>query len=126
MQRLPLLLAAALAGACAAASAAPPPAASPAQARREDRRLVRYDVAIPDPARQWVEITMTVERPRGLRSDVALPAWAPGSYLVRDYARNLDGLRAEDLSGRPLATERLDKQTWRIKHGPKGYRVRYR
>lgn len=127
MQRLPLLLAAALAGACTTASAAPTTSpAAPAKERRTERRLVRYEVAIPDPARRWVEVTMTVEHPGGLRSDLALPAWAPGSYLVRDFARNLDGLRAEDLQGRPLALERLDKQTWRIRHGSKGFRARYR
>lgn len=124
-RRLALCLAAALAGACAAASAAPAPAA-PAWTRREQRRLVRYDVAIPDPARRWVEVTMTVERPGGLRSEVALPAWAPGSYLIRDYARNLDGPAVSDLAGRPLPLTRLDKQTWRIDHGGKGFVARYR
>lgn len=125
----PLLLAAALAGACATASAAPPARSvspAPTASRRDERRLVRYDVTIPDPARRWVEVTMTVERPGGLRTDVALPAWAPGSYLVRDFARLLDGPRVEAIGGGALPVERLDKQTWRIKHGPKGFVARYR
>lgn len=128
-RRLAFCLAAALAAACVSASAAPPPPASPAPAewtRREQRRLVRYDVSIPDPARKWVEVAMSVERPGGLRSELALPAWAPGSYLVRDYARNLDGPAVTDLAGRPLEISRLDKQTWRIDHGGKGFIARYR
>ncbi|HEY8377007.1 MAG TPA: PDZ domain-containing protein, partial [Nannocystis sp.] len=98
----------------------------------ESRRLVRYEVKLPVPgpqggaASRWVDITMTVERPRGLRSDLALPAWIPGSYLIRDFARNLDGPAVTDLAGRPLPVDRLDKQTWRVRHGGKAFRARYR
>ncbi|BDU76700.1 M61 family metallopeptidase [Mesoterricola sediminis] len=56
----------------------------------------------------------------------ALPAWTPGSYLVRDYARFLDRLRVEDGEGRPLAAEKLDKQRWRLPASPGGLRVTYR
>lgn len=122
--RLPLLLAAVLAGACTtAAAAAPAPAV---RSPREQRRLVRYEVAIPDPAQRWLELTMTVERPGGLRSDLALPSWIPGSYLVRDFARNLDGPAVSALDGRALPLERLDKQTWRVRHGGKAFIARYR
>lgn len=123
LRRLSLLLAAALAGACTTAAAAPPPAV---RTPREQRRLVRYEVAIPDPAQRWLELTMTVERPSGLRSDLALPAWIPGSYLVRDFARSLDGPAVTALDGRPLPLERLDKQTWRVRHGGKPFIARWR
>lgn len=130
MRRPPATLASLLLLAASPTAAAAPPIAAAAPAAptstRADRKLVRYDVAIPDPARRWIEVTMTVERPGGLRSDLALPAWVPGSYLVRDFARQLDGPTVEALDGRPLPLERLDKQTWRVRHGLKGYRARYR
>ncbi len=123
MLRRPLVLAAALA-ACAAAPPAPRPIATSSAAT--PRRQVAYTLEIPNPSEQWVHLSMTVARPRGLRSQVAMPAWTPGSYLVRDHARHVDGLHAEDLAGRPLPVTRVDKQTWRIDHGLKGFRVRYR
>ncbi|MBZ5709486.1 M61 family metallopeptidase [Nannocystis pusilla] len=125
MRALPLLLALALGGACATAVAAPAPAPADWSAR-ERKQLVRYEVTISAPESRWVEIVMTVERPGGLRSDLALPAWIPGSYLVRDFARNLDGPVVTDLAGVSLPVERLDKQTWRIRHGGKGIRATYR
>lgn len=124
MLRRPLVLAAALA-ACAAA----PPAARSGTSEptsKESRRLVAYTLAIPAPTEQWVHMTMTVARPRGLRSQIAMPAWTPGSYLVRDHARHVDELRAETLDGKPLPLTQIDKQTWRVDHGLKGFRVRYR
>jgi predicted metalloprotease with PDZ domain len=125
MVRLPLVLAAALA-ACAAAqprSAATSPAAD---SRVHERRAIAYHLEIPNPAQQWVHVTMTVQRPQGLRSEVAMPAWTPGSYLVRDHARHLDGLVARDLRGRPLPLHRVDKQTWRVDHGLGGFTLSYR
>ncbi len=123
MLRRPLVLAAALAACAAAPPAAGPLATSSAAA---PRRQVAYTLEIPSPTEQWVHVSMTVARPKGLRSQVAMPAWTPGSYLVRDHARHVDGLRAEDLAGRPLPVTRVDKQTWRIDHGLQGFRVRYR
>jgi predicted metalloprotease with PDZ domain len=116
MLRPPIVLAAALAAA----------SAPPATSARQARRTVHYALEIPAPTRQWVHVTMTVARPRGLRTEVAMPAWTPGSYLVRDHARHVDELRAEDLQGRPLPLTRVDKQTWRVDHGLAGFRVRYR
>ncbi len=123
MTRLPLVLAAALA-ACAAAPPTPTTRAAPT--REATRREVHYTLEIPAPAQQWVHVSMTVAQPRGARSQIAMPAWTPGSYLVRDHARHVDGLRAEDLAGKPLQVQRVDKQTWRVEHGRRGFRVHYR
>lgn len=45
---------------------------------------------------------------------LALPAWTPGSYFIRDYARLLDRLQGEDTLGRPVPLLKLDKQRWRF------------
>ena len=55
----------------------------------------------------------------------ALPAWTPGSYLVRDYARFIDRMRVlEGRKERPL--EKLDKQRWHLQAAKRDLRVRYR
>lgn len=48
---------------------------------------------------------------RSLR--LRLPAWIPGSYKIRDFARHIVALHAEDSNG-PLAVDKLDKQTWQL------------
>jgi predicted metalloprotease with PDZ domain len=57
---------------------------------------------------------------------LALPAWTPGSYLIRDYARFLDRLRARDEAGRELVLEKLDKQRWRVPPAQGPVTVSYR
>jgi len=87
---------------------------------------VRYHLELPAPHRQYLYVTMEVDAPRGRTSRVAMPAWTPGSYLVRDYGRHVYDLSAEDRRGRPLPVRALDKQTWRVEHGGRPFTVRYR
>ncbi len=50
--------------------------------------------------------------------EIVFPAWAPGSYLVRDFVRHVYRLAVTDGRGRPLPAARvvrLDKQRWRIR-----------
>ncbi|WP_306591746.1 M61 family metallopeptidase [Geothrix sp. 21YS21S-4] len=55
----------------------------------------------------------------------AMAAWTPGSYLVRDYARFVDRVRAgSGRKERPL--EKLDKQRWRLPASSADLTVRYR
>ena len=41
-----------------------------------------------------------------------LPAWIPGSYMIRDYARHVVSARAES-DGLDVALEKIDKSSWR-------------
>jgi predicted metalloprotease with PDZ domain len=43
--------------------------------------------------------------------------WTPGSYLVREHQRHVDGLWARDERGRKLDVRKSDKHTWRVACG---------
>jgi predicted metalloprotease with PDZ domain len=59
-----------------------------------------------------VEVTLRVV-PRQGPVRLRLPAWTPGSYLIRDYVRNLEGLEAF-CGERPLALQRLGVAAWQL------------
>ena len=98
--------------------------AAPAQARA--RRPVRYTLSIPEPQTQYVEVALHVADPSGKQTAVAMPAWTPGSYLVRDYAKHVYGVQAQGAGGRAVRVEKLDKQTWQVVHGGRPFTLRYR
>ena len=77
---------------------------------------IRYTVSFPEPHTHYLEVTVAV--PTGGRRDVELlmPAWTPGSYLIREYSRNVERVTAS-ASGRPLEVEKSDKNRWRISTG---------
>jgi len=57
-------------------------------------------------------VTLTVAQPAASQR-VSLPVWIPGSYLVREFARNLQQLKARQGTRRIEALQ-LDKCTWQI------------
>ena len=61
-------------------------------------------------------VTLTVVEPAALQR-VSLPAWIPGSYLLREFAKNLQQLRAHQ-GRRKLQVGQVDKATWEIACAP--------
>jgi predicted metalloprotease with PDZ domain len=71
----------------------------------------RYRITPKDPAAHLFEVSLTVDAPDEAGQVFAMPAWIPGSYMIRDYAKHVVGIRAEsDGVGVPL--EKLDKSRW--------------
>ncbi|CAB1275848.1 M61 family metallopeptidase [Candidatus Nitrosacidococcus tergens] len=57
------------------------------------------------------EITLTILKPDPEGQKLLLPAWIPGSYLIRDFAKHVIQLKAES-QGQLIAIEKIDKSTW--------------
>ncbi|HYG44886.1 MAG TPA: PDZ domain-containing protein, partial [Bordetella sp.] len=55
---------------------------------------------------------------------LALPAWIPGSYLIRDFSRQIESLQAR-AAGRRLAVTKLDNHTWQAEPCEGPLRVEY-
>jgi predicted metalloprotease with PDZ domain len=76
---------------------------------------MRYRISFPDPQTHHLQVALELDRPG--QAELFLPVWTPGSYLVREYARHLEGLQAADEAGRAVAVERLDKHRFRLHAG---------
>ncbi len=88
---------------------------------------LRYTLAMPAPQTHYFEVTMNLGNFGQEYTDVKMPVWAPGSYLVREFARHIEGLQAQTASGQPLAVEKINKNTWRVRHPRQAnFRVSYR
>lgn len=58
-------------------------------------------------------VTVTVERPSAEGQLYMLPAWIPGSYMIREFARNI--VQVVALAGdERVPVEKVDKHTWRV------------
>jgi predicted metalloprotease with PDZ domain len=77
---------------------------------------MRYRLALPDPHGHLFEVETIVDAPED-RQELVLPVWTPGSYLVREFARHLEGVAADDGEGRRLPVERLDKHRFVVRAG---------
>ncbi len=71
---------------------------------------VRYQIEVADLHAHQFRVTLSVPQPDAGQV-LSLPVWIPGSYLVREFARNLSQLEARQGS-RAVKLAQLDKTTW--------------
>ena len=73
----------------------------------------QYTVALSDPARHLVHVTMNLEPAGDLQ--VQLPVWN-ALYQVRDFSQSVRGVKARDASGNRVRVRAVDKATWSAPH----------
>ena len=86
------------------------------QARRSAPPAIQYRVEVADPHAHLFRVTLTIARPQAEQT-VSLPVWIPGSYLVREFARHLQGLTALQGEQAPAIRQR-DKCSWTVAARP--------
>ena len=73
---------------------------------------VHYAIRPADPGAHLFHVVCRVEGPDPSGQRFMLPAWIPGSYMIREFARHI--VRISALSGsRKVRIDKLDKHTWR-------------
>src|SRR5882724_5700746 len=105
------------------------PSSSEAQAPGSSDIL--FTVSMPRPWTHLLEVEMRLQIPASLNvpneTDLIMPVWTPGSYLIREFERNVQDFVASDANGRPLAWTKIDKNTWRVNtNGVRQWRAFYR
>ena len=78
---------------------------------------IRYTLRFPNPQSHYVEVEATVPTPGAADLELYMAVWTPGSYLVREYARHVEGVAARAPDGKPLAVEKVRKNRWKITTG---------
>ncbi|MCA8001276.1 M61 family metallopeptidase [Burkholderia metallica] len=73
---------------------------------------IRYSIVPKDLAAHLFEVSVTVADPDPEGQRFSLPVWIPGSYLVREFARNIVTLGAFNDAGRKVRIAKTDKHTW--------------
>ena len=74
--------------------------------------VIAYAIVPKDLAGHLFAVSLKVAVPAPGGQVFALPAWIPGSYMIREFSRNIVQIRAE-ANGKPVALTKLDKHTWR-------------
>jgi predicted metalloprotease with PDZ domain len=88
---------------------------------------IDYTLTIKNPVMHLYDVQIEIGGIRATSIDVAMPAWSPGAYTIRDFARNVQEFGATTRQNRQLSWQQVDKQTWRItKAAGDDVRVTYR
>lgn len=74
---------------------------------------IRFDISFTEPQAHYTEVEMSISGLVKDYIDVKMPVWAPGSYLVREFAKSVEGFGAR-ANGKTLKYEKVRKNTWRV------------
>ena len=72
-------------------------------------QTVKYYLSMPKPQNHYFHVEMVLEGFGEKTIDVSLPVWAPGSYLVREFAKNINLVKATNGSGKALKVQKKKK-----------------
>ena len=88
-------------------------------------------IKMPEPQTHYFEITTTVDLSNVTYKkpflDLKMATWTPGSYLIREFAKNVEAVKAEAY-GKSVTISKINKNTWRVALGAasKKIQVTYR
>jgi predicted metalloprotease with PDZ domain len=71
-----------------------------------------YAVSMLRPTSHLLDVAIDVSGLAGASFELVMPAWTPGSYKIRDYAKNI-----QEFSAGRHAWTRVDKNRWRVLTG---------
>ena len=87
---------------------------------------IGFEVSFTEPQAHYAEVEMNISGITKDYTDVKMPVWTPGSYLVREFAKNVEGFSAV-AGSKILKFEKVKKNTWRIYHAKsRQIRISYR
>jgi predicted metalloprotease with PDZ domain len=74
---------------------------------------ISYTVSFPEAQAHYADVEMTISGLKQPTLDLKMPVWTPGSYLIREFAKNIESLTA-NTNGKAVAAPKVTKNTWRI------------
>jgi len=87
---------------------------------------VSYELRMPKPQNHYFEVQMNISENSDKQVEVKLPVWAPGSYLVREFSKNINLVKAFTKDGKALKVSKKSKNAWVIDAGSeKNIQVKY-
>ncbi|PHV11174.1 M61 family metallopeptidase [Chitinimonas sp. BJB300] len=85
---------------------------------------IHYRISAASPEAHLFEVRLHISAPNPAGQTLSLPVWIPGSYLIREFAKHIVSIRAEDERDE-IAIEKTDKNHWRLSPAQGAVTVRY-
>jgi len=79
---------------------------------------IEYVIRPTDPLGHYFEVDLIIWRPQAIQ-EVQMPAWIPGSYMIRDFSRQMVSIYAYQINDKqhlisPLEVDAVDSNSWKI------------
>lgn len=88
-----------------------------ATAAAQSAEPIRHTLRFPEAKNHYVHVESVFPTGGAAEIEVFMAVWTPGSYLVREYARNVDRVEASGPAGNALTAAKTRKNRWLVKTG---------
>ena len=78
------------------------------------QQTIHYTIKPSHPEAHLFTITCHIDKPNPQGQQLQLPNWIPGSYMIRDFAKNVIRFNAVDSKNNTLAYKKVNKSCWQI------------
>lgn len=85
---------------------------------------IEYTLGISEADAHLIDVQMRLSSPAPEGQLLRLPNWIPGSYMIRDFSRNIVQINAE-ADGQPVPLSKIDKSTWQAPEGLSSLCINY-
>ena len=75
---------------------------------------IHYNVSMDEPHTHYFDVETRISEIDEDKIDLVMAVWAPGSYLVREFSKNVENEQAIDGKGNALSFDKIKKNVWRI------------
>jgi predicted metalloprotease with PDZ domain len=80
----------------------------------EAKTEISFEVSFSEPNAHYVDVKMNISGVASDSIDVKMPVWAPGSYLIREFSKNIEQFDVKGIGQNTASYKKIDKNTWRI------------
>ncbi len=87
--------------------------------------VVNYHVKMDNAPTHYLNIEMHVTNVKDDILTVKMPVWTPGSYLIREYSKNVDYVEATDVNGNSIGIKKTAKNIWQVECGKEDFMLEY-
>ncbi|MBU0697159.1 MAG: PDZ domain-containing protein [Bacteroidetes bacterium] len=88
---------------------------------------IHFEVSFTEPQAHYADVKMEITNLKKDEIIVKMPVWAPGSYLVREFSKNIESFDVSAKDNSSISFEKVKKNAWKINtKGKNSITVSYR
>ncbi len=87
---------------------------------------ITYHISTPKPYTHYFDVKLILEGASDITTNLQMAVWTPGSYMVREYAKNVEQIKAYSANDTELKVEKINKNNWQINNGGKNFTFQYK
>ncbi|MFT4649887.1 MAG: putative metalloprotease with PDZ domain [Flavobacteriales bacterium] len=87
--------------------------------------MIKYQITSNNPTTHYFDVNIQIDQPDPKGQQLRLPNWIPGSYMIRDFSRNIIDLEARSNSSELRITQQ-DKSNWTVEGATRALTIKYK